>query len=188
MYNFVPSIASEIMKMSTSVQEASCGAKQFKSRCHRLSNAIQCLMPSMLVLTDTQARKCELSAIKMQDSDLELKVIAQSLGQLKDCVQGARFFLEPFRHMDIITKTFNKGLLKRQFCMFSERLDVLQKSLDYDLLTAIIKRLGKGDTLKRRKKAKRVSPFNEGEHGCKYMYNVIYESGESTEDYNITTI
>ncbi|XP_072013526.1 uncharacterized protein [Amphiura filiformis] len=119
--------ASEIMKMSDSLQEASCGAKQFKSRCHRLSNAIQCIMPSMLILTDTQTRKCELSAIRMQDSDLELKVIAQSLGQLKDCVQGARFFLEPFRHMDIITKTFNKGLLKRQFCMFSERLDVLQK-------------------------------------------------------------
>ena len=161
--------ASDIMTMAETVQEVSCGAKQFKSRCHRLSNSIQCLMPAMLVLMDTQARKCELSAIRMQDSDLELKVIAQSLGQLKDCVQGARVFLEPFKYMDIITKTFNKGLLKRQFCMFSERLDVLQKGLDYDLLTAIIKRLGKGDTLKRRKKAKRIPALEDGEPHSKFV-------------------
>ncbi|XP_072013782.1 mixed lineage kinase domain-like protein isoform X2 [Amphiura filiformis] len=127
-------MAQDIVGLAQTIYDAVQEVKEFKTRSRRLSDRIQCLNPALEVLVEMKDERQKIIALQKQDPPVRLPVFSKALVELKQVVQNAMDFIMKLQKMDTGAKLWKRKNITGQFNTFSERLDVLQNTVQFGVL------------------------------------------------------
>ena len=127
-------MAMDIVSLAQSIHDAIEEVKEFKTRSRRLSDRIQCLNPALEVLIAMKDKQQTIIALQKQDPPIRLPVFSKALEELKQVVGNAKNFIFHLQRMDRHKKVWKRKSITGQFDSFSERLDVLQSTVQFGIL------------------------------------------------------
>ena len=127
-------MAMDIVGIAQSIHDAVEEVKEFKTRSRRLSDRIQGLNPALEVLVEMKSEREKIIALQKQDPPVKLPIFSKALEELKQVVGNAKTFILKLQRMDKGTKLWKRKSITGQFDSFSERLDVLQSTVQFGVL------------------------------------------------------
>ncbi|XP_072043623.1 mixed lineage kinase domain-like protein [Amphiura filiformis] len=129
----------EIVTLTKSVVDGVKEVKSFHSKCQRLSDRIQCLMPALEVLSRMKEERSKIIELQKQDSSLKCPVFSTALMQLRKVVADTESFIQKLKKRDFLRQFLRRNKITDQFNAFSERLDVLQNTVQFGVLVEMKK-------------------------------------------------
>ena len=126
--------ATNIIGLAMAIHDAIAEVKEFNTRAHRLDERIQCLLLSLEVLTEMKDERERIIELQNRDPPVRLPVFIGALTQLKNVVEHALRFILKLQRTDMLMKFFTRCKITNQFDEFSERLDVLQNTVQFGVI------------------------------------------------------
>ena len=127
-------LATDIIGLAREIHDAVAEVKEFKTRSRRLDDRIQCLLPSLEVLTEMKDKRESIIELQKRDPSIRLPAFRRALPQLEGVVKHAKRFIMKLQNMDMLKKFFRRNKITNQFDEFSERLDVLQNTVQFGVI------------------------------------------------------
>ena len=133
----------EVFTLAKSVMDDIEEVKAFKTRCKRLSQRIQSLLPALEVLAQMKEERAKIIQLQKEDKNLKLPVFNSGLNQLMTVVKDADKFAHSLQKIDFLKQLLKRRKIGDQFDTFGERLDILQGNVQFGILVEMNKLIQK---------------------------------------------
>lgn len=133
----------DVFTLAKSVIDDIEEVKAFKTRCKRLSQRIQSLLPALEVLAQMTEERDKIIQLQKEDKNIKMPVFNSGLNQLMSVVKDADKFAHSLQKIDFLKQLLKRRKIGDQFDTFGERLDILQGNVQFGILVEMNKLMKK---------------------------------------------